>query len=78
MDQIENTLRFIIQEQNQKNVILLVHPYVDAFIKKGGFLRSRQWQWYFQYKQWIKVEGVSSQGILEFKFFNKDMDEIAV
>ncbi len=78
VDQIENTLRFILQEQNHKNVVLLVHPYVDAFIKKGGFLRSKQWQWYFQYKKWVKVEGVSSQGILEFKFFNKEMDEIAV
>jgi len=78
VDTIENTLRFIIKEQNQKNITLNVHPYVEAFIKRGGLFRSRQWKWYFETKQWIKVQGMASQGILEYKFFNKDMDEIAV
>lgn len=78
VDQLENTLEFILKEQNSKNISLHVHPYVDAFIKQGGFLRSKQWKWYFKYKQWVKVEGVSSQGMLEYKFFNKEMDEIAV
>lgn len=78
VDQLENKLEFIIVEQNQKNVSLHVHPYVDAFIKQGGFLRSKQWKWYFKYKIWVKVEGVSSHAMLEYKFFNKEMDEIAV
>ncbi len=78
VDQLENKLEFILLEQNQKNVSLHVHPYVDAFIKQGGFLRSKQWKWYFKYKQWVKVEGVSSHAMLEYKFFNKEMDEIAV
>ena len=78
VDQLENKLEFIFVEQNQKNVSLHVHPYVEAFIKKGGFLRSKQWNWYFKYKQWVKVEGVSSHAMLEYKFFNKEMDEIAV
>lgn len=78
VDQIENTLRFIIKEQNQKNITLNIHPYIEAYIKKGGLFRSRQWKWYFEYKQWVKVLPVSSQGIMEYKFFNKDMDEIIV
>ncbi len=78
VDQIENTLRFIIKEQNQKNITLNIHPYIEAYIKKGGLFRSRQWKWYFEYKQWVKVLPVSSQGIMEYKFFNKDMDEIVV
>lgn len=76
VDQIENTLRFIIREQNQKNITLNVHPYIEAFIKKGGFLRSLQWKWYREHKQWVKVLGMASQGFMEFKFFNKDGDEI--
>ena len=78
VDQIDNTLRFILKEQNQKNITLHVHPYIEAFITKGGFLRSHQWKWYFEYKQWIKLEPISSLGIMEFKFFNKDLDEIVV
>jgi ribonuclease G len=78
VDTLENTLRFIIKEQNQKNITLNIHPYVEAYIKKGGLFRSKQWQWYFEHKQWVKVQGMASQGILEYKFFNKDMDEIVV
>ena len=78
VDQIENTLRFIIQEQNQKNITLNIHPYIEAYIKKGGLFKSRQWKWYREYKQWVKVQPVSGLGIMEFKFFNKDMDEIIV
>jgi ribonuclease G len=78
VDQIENTLRFIVQEQNQKNITLNIHPYIEAYIKKGGLFKSRQWKWYREYKQWVKVQPVSGLGIMEFKFFNKDMDEIIV
>lgn len=78
VDQIENTLRFIIKEQNQKNITLNVHPYIEAFIKKGSWFKSKQWQWYFEHKQWIKVQSMASQGFMEFKFFNKDGDEIVV
>jgi len=78
VDQIENTLRFIIKEQNLKKLTLNVHPYIEAFIKKGGFLRSLQWKWYFEHKQWITVRGMASYGFMEFKFQNNDLDEIVV
>lgn len=78
VDQIENTLRFIAKEQNEKNITLNVHPYIEAFIKKGGWFRSKQWKWYREYKQWIKIQPMASYGFMEFRFFNKDMDEIVV
>jgi ribonuclease G len=77
-DQIENTLRFILKEQNQKKITLQVNPYIEAYIKKGGLFRSLQWKWYFEYREWVKVLAASAQGILEYKFFNKDMDEIVI
>ncbi len=78
VDQIENTLKFILQEQNQKNVTLSVHPYLEAYIKQKGLFRSMQWKWYFEHKQWVKVQGIPSQGIMEYKFYNKEMDEIVM
>ncbi len=78
VDQIENTLRFIIKEQNQKKITLNVHPYIEAYILKGGFLRNRQWKWYFEHKQWVKVQSMESYGFMEFKFFNQAQDEIVV
>lgn len=76
VDQIENNLRYIIKEQNEKDITLNVHPYIEAFIKKGGFLRSMQWKWYFEYKQWIKIQPMASYGFMEYKFYNKAHDEI--
>jgi len=78
VDQIENTLRFIIKEQNEKDITLNLHPYIEAFIKKGGFLRSMQWKWYFEHKQWVKLQAMASFGFMEFKFYNKNGDEIVV
>jgi ribonuclease G len=78
VDQLENTLRFIIKEQNNKNITLNIHPYVEAYIKKGGLFRSLQWKWYFEFKQWVKVQSVSSAGLMDYKFYNKDMDEIII
>jgi ribonuclease G len=78
VDQIENALRFIIKEQNQKSITLQVHPYIAAFITKGGFLRSKQYKWYFEHKQWIKLQGISSLGFMEYKFLTKDLEEIVI
>lgn len=78
VDQVDNTLRYIIKEQNHKNITLSVHPYIEAFIRKGGLFRSHQWKWYFEYKQWVKVQAISSLGLMDYKFYNKEMDEIVV
>lgn len=78
VDQIENTLRFIIKEQNEKKITLNVHPYIEAFILQGGMFRNRQWKWYYEHKQWVKVQPMSSYAFMEFKFLNKDGDEIVV
>lgn len=78
VDQLENTLRFIVKEQNQRDISLHVHPYLEAYLKQGGWFRSRQWKWYREHRQWIKVSGVSTLGIMEYKFYNKDNDEIVI
>lgn len=75
-DEIENNLAYLIQEQNEKNLKLATHPYIVAFIRKGGFLRSLQWKWYFKYKTWIKVEPVNSYHLMEYHFLNKNGEEI--
>ncbi len=78
VDQISNALRFIIQDQNEKNITLNVHPYIEAYIKQGKWFKSKQWKWYFEYKQKIAVQGIESYGFMEYHFFNKDMDEIVI
>jgi len=78
VEQIENALRFIIKEQSAKDITLCVHPYIEGYLKKGGFLRSQQWKWYFEYKQWVKVISSDSYSFMEYHFLNKELDEIVI
>lgn len=74
LDDIENNFNFILEEQNEKNITLCVHPYIEAFIKKGLF--NRQMKWYFKYNQWIKVKSNPAYQITEFHFFSGKDEEI--
>ena len=74
LDDIENNFNYILEEQNEKNITLCVHPYIEAYIKKGLF--NRQMKWYFKYSQWIKVKSNPAYQITEFKFFSSKDEEI--
>lgn len=78
VEQIENALRFIVKEQAAKDITLAVHPYIKGYLKEKGFLRSKQWKWYFEYKQWIKLTSSDSYSFMEYHFLNKDLDQIVI
>lgn len=75
-DQIENDLNYLVQEQNQKNITLAVHPFIEAYFSKG--LPSKKQKWFLKYGRKINVRPVSSQQILEYHFYNKDEEEIKI
>ncbi len=74
LDDIENNFNYILKEQNEKNITLCVHPYIEAYIKKGFI--SRQVKWFAKYSQWIKVKSNPAYQITEFHFFNGKEEEI--
>jgi ribonuclease G len=74
IDDIENNLNYLIQEQNEKKLTLTVHPFVHAYITKG--LNSLQLQWFLKYKHWVKVIPMKNYHLLEFRFYNKNGDEL--
>ena len=74
MDDIESNLNYILNEQNEKGITLSVHPYIEAFIKKG--LVSCQWKWFFKFNKWVKVKAVASFYLTEFHFLNSKEEEI--
>lgn len=73
-DEIENNLRYLIQQQNEKYLSIRLHPYVAAFVTKGFY--SQQMKWFFKYKKWVKIIPSYSYHFLEYRFFNKLDDEI--
>lgn len=73
-DEIESMLRYIINEQNEKHLKLLVNPVLKAYIC-GGW-KSIRLKWYLKYKRWIKVHAVNSYHLLEYHFINDRDEEI--
>lgn len=73
-DVIENNLDYILTKQNERDVQILLHPFLYAYYTKG--LLSRQRRWYLKYKTWVKLIADSSLGITDFKFHNKAGEEI--
>ena len=79
VEQIESTLRYIIQEQNQKKITLCIHPYIEAFITKGSLFKPsmhKKWQKALGGK--IEIRSTPSFGFMEYKFLNAAEDEIMV
>src|SRR5690606_32253437 len=68
LDDIENNLDYILFEQNEKDITLCVHPFTDAYIKKGWY--TRQMKWWVKYKQWIKVKPMPAYHMTEFHFLS--------
>lgn len=75
-EEIETNVHFLLSDKKEKKLTLLVHPYLEAFFKKG--LISKQMKWFFKYKKWVDVRGVNSLHLLEYNFMDKDNNEIAL
>lgn len=74
MDDISSNLNYILNEQAEKGITLCVHPYIEAYIKKG--LISQQVKWFLKYNKWITVKAISSYHLTEFHFLNSKEEEI--
>lgn len=70
-DQIRNAIK---DADKSNGVILQVHPFLEAYFKKG--IISRQIKWLWKYKKWIKIEGASSKDILSFSILDKNRELI--
>jgi len=45
LDEIENNLRFLAKEQNEKKLSIHVHPFVESYITRGFFSSlKKKWQ----------------------------------
>jgi ribonuclease G len=73
-DDIENNLSYLIREQNEKNLTVIVHPYVYAFLTHGWF--NYRWKWWRKFSQRIRIQKQVSYHFLEYHFVNRNGDEI--
>ena len=75
-DDIENNLRYILKEQNEKYVKLYVNPVLKAYLCSG--FPSLRLKWFFKYKKWVSIKAVSAYHFLEYHFVNKIEEEIKI
>ena len=74
-DEIEKNLSYLLNHQH-KDLILMVHPIMFAYLTKGGWLSSKKWKWRRKYKQAIRVKANNNYHMTEFHFFDKQEEEI--
>ncbi|MBK8450461.1 MAG: Rne/Rng family ribonuclease [Saprospiraceae bacterium] len=74
VDMIEKDLDFILSTRPTKHLVLEVHPYVAAFLKKGFWNYS--WKWYFKHHKKVKIRENQDLPLIEFKFFDGPEEEI--
>jgi ribonuclease G len=64
----------LVVKQLEKRFFLAVHPFIHAFLTKGLF--SKQLGWFMRFHRWIPIIEKSNFSVVEFKFYNKNKDEI--
>ena len=74
IDEIDSMLNSIMVEGIAKSITLNVHPFIDAFLKKG--VKNIQRQWFLKYKKWIAVRPMTELGILQYQFLDESDNSI--
>lgn len=73
-DEIERDLNFIVQSRPKSKIKLLVHPFIEAYLKKG--LPSVQMRWYLKYYKWMRIQANNDFHLTKYKFYDENDDEI--
>ncbi len=68
IDKIEAELEKLITLKEHKKLVLNVHPFIAAYLKKG--IPSIQHRWFTKYKKWIKILPRDAYQYLNFEFAN--------
>jgi ribonuclease G len=75
-DEIEKNLAYLLTHQH-KDLKLVVHPIMYAYLTKGGFLfKSQQWKWRWKYGQKVNIAKNTNYHLTEFHFFDRHEEEI--
>lgn len=75
VDEIEASLRHLVTSQNEHRLTLITHPYIYAYLTKG-WIASPRHKWMRKYRVYLKMKQMEKYGLLEFKFFHDNGDEI--
>jgi ribonuclease G len=73
-DQIEADIDYVITRQNERNISVVLHPFLHAYFSKG--LLSKRFGWYLKYKTWVKLIQDTSIGLTDYSLINRHGEKI--
>ncbi|MBP7274266.1 MAG: Rne/Rng family ribonuclease [Saprospiraceae bacterium] len=73
-DDIERDLEFIVHSRPKSKLSLHVHPFVQAYLKKGW--KNTPLIWYLRHHKWVRILPDSNLGLTEYHFYDENNDEI--
>ncbi len=76
VDDIEVKLEEMIALHKGK-IILSVHPYIAAYLKKG-VTNNFQYRWFWKYKKWISIQPNEEYHLVEYHFLNENGEEVKI
>ena len=69
-DKIEKKIEHLFVKQNEKNLNLVVHPYLYSYFTIG--VLSRQYKWFIKYRRWVKIEKDINIGLKDYVFLDSN------
>lgn len=75
VDEIESNIKYLATSQNERRFTIVTHPYIHAYLTKGG-LFSRRMKWMWHHHVWLTIRFSEQLGLLEYKFYHSNGDEI--
>ena len=73
-DKLEEKIEYLVENLKVKKFVMYIHPYVEAYIKKGIFSIYSKWR--RNYGRGVKVVADESLAYLQYKVFDADKNEI--
>jgi ribonuclease G len=76
IDEIQRTLDQLLKLQNFKSLKLIVHPFIEAYLKKDLYAFQRKW--FKKHSKWVRIESNIDYQMIEFHFFDQNSEEISI
>lgn len=75
INDMRNDIKFLSQEQNEKHLTIVAHPFVEAYLTKG-FLNKKYHKWEKAFNIKLKITSSNKLPLTNYQFLNKDGQQI--
>lgn len=72
VDDIDRDVEYLVKDTNAKGFSVVLSPYVYAYMRR----RRYRLKWWWRYKRWIKLREGNAYGFLEYRFLDRNGEEI--